>query len=100
MPILTFQVWAMLIVGGSGNNRGAILGAVLVWGVWTASAAAIAVLFPPEQQARAAALQIVMIGVALCLVLLLRPRGLLGEVRIVSRHVAIPSQEIVHVRKT
>jgi len=39
VPILTFQVWAMLIVGGSGNNRGAILGAVLVWGVWTASAA-------------------------------------------------------------
>ena len=31
MPMLTFQVWAMLIVGGSGNNRGAILGAVLVW---------------------------------------------------------------------
>lgn len=31
-PTLTFQVWAMLIVGGSGNNRGAILGAVLVWG--------------------------------------------------------------------
>jgi branched-chain amino acid transport system permease protein len=87
VPILTFQVWAMLIVGGSGNNRGAILGAVLVWGVWTASAAAISILFPPEQQARAAALQIVMIGLALCAVLLLRPRGLLGEVRVVSRHV-------------
>ena len=28
LPMLTFQVWAMLIVGGSGNNRGAILGAV------------------------------------------------------------------------
>ena len=34
LPMLTFQVWAMLIVGGSGNNRGAILGAVLVWGLW------------------------------------------------------------------
>ena len=79
-----------------------ILGAVLVWGVWTASAAAISVLFPPEQQARAAALQIVMIGIALCLVLLLRPRGLLGEVRVVSRHVAPPpsNQEIANARKT
>jgi branched-chain amino acid transport system permease protein len=102
VPMLTFQVWAMLIVGGSGNNRGAILGAVLVWGVWTASAAAISVLFPPEHQARAAALQIVMIGVALCAVLLLRPRGLLGEVRVVSRHVAMPTtnQEIANARKT
>ena len=27
-----------------------------------------------------------MIGVALCAILLLRPRGILGEVRVVSRH--------------
>ncbi|MEK1851974.1 MAG: branched-chain amino acid ABC transporter permease [Phyllobacterium sp.] len=87
MPILTFQVWAMLIVGGSGNNRGAILGAVLVWGIWASSAAAVSTFFPPEQQARAASLQIVMIGVGLCLILLLRPRGILGEVRNVSRHI-------------
>lgn len=86
VPMLTFQVWAMLIVGGSGNNRGAILGAVLVWGLWATSAGAIAAIFPPGQQARAAALQIVMIGLALCAILLLRPRGMLGEERIVSRH--------------
>jgi len=86
LPRLTFQVWAMLIVGGSGNNRGAILGAILVWGLWAASAGAISALFPPDQQARAAALQIVMIGVGLCAILLLRPRGILGEERIVSRH--------------
>ena len=34
---LTFQVWAMLIVGGSGNNLGAIIGAGLVWALWSAS---------------------------------------------------------------
>jgi branched-chain amino acid transport system permease protein len=41
----------------------------------------------------------VMIGLALCAVLLLRPRGLLGEVRVVSRYLdpsarKIPTQEI------
>ena len=86
MPILTFQVWAMLIVGGSGNNRGAILGAILVWGLWAASAAVVAAVFSPAEQARAATLQIVMIGLGLCAILLLRPRGILGELRIVSRH--------------
>jgi branched-chain amino acid transport system permease protein len=85
MPVLTFQVWAMLIVGGSGNNRGAVLGAVLVWGIWALSAAAVSALVPPEQQARAASLQIVLIGVGLCLILLLRPRGILGEVSVLSR---------------
>ena len=87
VPMLTFQVWAMLIVGGSGNNRGAVLGAVLVWAVWAASAALISAAVPPEAQARAAALQIVIIGVAICVMLLLRPRGILGELRTVSRHV-------------
>jgi branched-chain amino acid transport system permease protein len=86
-PMLTFQVWAMLIAGGSGNNRGAILGAVVVWGLWALSAPAIAALFPPDQQARAAALRIVLIGVGLCAILLVRPRGILGEARTVSRHV-------------
>jgi branched-chain amino acid transport system permease protein len=85
-PTLTFQVWAMLIVGGSGNNRGAILGAIVVWGIWAISASAVSAVFPPDQQARAAALQIVMIGVALCAILLLRPRGILGEVQVISRH--------------
>ena len=87
VPILTFQVWAMLIVGGSGNNRGAILGAVVVWAFWAASGAIIAAVVPPEEQARASALKIVMIGIAICVVLLLRPRGLLGELKTVSRHI-------------
>lgn len=85
MPILTFQVWAMLIVGGAGNNRGAIAGAILVWGLWALTAALVSSFVPPEDQARAAALQIVAIGVGLCLMLLLRPRGLFGETSPLSR---------------
>jgi branched-chain amino acid transport system permease protein len=79
LPNFTFQVWTMLIIGGSGNNRGAILGAVVVWGLWSLSGAAISALVPPGLQARAGALQIVAIGAGLCLVLLHRPRGLLSE---------------------
>jgi branched-chain amino acid transport system permease protein len=82
---LTFQVWAMLIIGGAGNNRGALLGAVLVWALWSVSGAFLAAAVPAEYQARAAALQIVLIGVALAALLVLRPRGLLGEEKIVSR---------------
>jgi branched-chain amino acid transport system permease protein len=86
LPLMTFQVWAMLIVGGSGNHLGAILGAVLVWALWALSGSVIGALVPAAEQARAASLQIVLIGVALCVILLLRPRGILGERRTVSRH--------------
>ncbi|QIG48497.1 branched-chain amino acid ABC transporter permease [Nordella sp. HKS 07] len=82
---LTFQVWAMLIIGGSGNNRGALLGAVLVWGLWSVTGALLAAFVPGEYQARAAALQIVLIGVALAALLVLRPRGLFGEEKMISR---------------
>ena len=32
-PAVTFSVWVMVIVGGSGNNRGAIVGAFLIYGM-------------------------------------------------------------------
>ncbi|TPK76990.1 branched-chain amino acid ABC transporter permease [Mesorhizobium sp. B2-4-18] len=79
LPILTFQVWVMLIVGGSGSNLGAVIGTVLVWGIWAGSGTLTSVFFPPEQQARAASLQIVAIGVMLCVILLMRPNGLFGD---------------------
>lgn len=78
LPTLTFQVWTMLIVGGSGSNRGAILGSLLVWAIWAGSGALVAALVPSDFQARAAALQIVAIGTMLCVILLVRPTGLLG----------------------
>ncbi len=86
LPIMTFQVWAMLIVGGSGNNRGALLGALVVWAIWTSSGIAVTKLVPPSLAAQGAAVQVILIGAALVAMLLLRPRGLIGEEAIVSRH--------------
>ena len=81
LSAITFQVWAMLIIGGSGSNRGALLGAVVVWALWSMTGAALSIVIPAEYQARAAALQIVIIGVGLAAILVVRPRGLLGERR-------------------
>jgi branched-chain amino acid transport system permease protein len=86
LPVLTFQLWTMLIVGGSGNNRGAIIGAVVVWAIWTLSGGILREIIPAQHQARAATLQVVLIGLMLMAILLLRPRGLLGEEAVVSRH--------------
>ncbi|HEV7264171.1 MAG TPA: branched-chain amino acid ABC transporter permease [Falsiroseomonas sp.] len=86
LPVLTFQVWAMLIVGGSGRNAGAVLGAVLVWAIWSSSGGLIRAVLPAAEQARGAALQVVLIGVLIAAILVLRPRGLLGERARISRH--------------
>src|SRR5918994_1027013 len=86
LPILTFQLWTMLIVGGSGNNRGAIVGAFVVWALWTMAGGVLREIVPAQHQARAATLQVVLIGLMLVAILLIRPRGLLGEEAVVSRH--------------
>ena len=77
-PLITFQIWAMLIVGGSGSNRGAVLGAIVVWGLWTLSGTAINSLFGSEIATMAGALQSILIGLVLVLMLVFRPQGLLG----------------------
>ena len=86
LPILTFQLWAMLIVGGSGNNRGAVLGAFVVWTFWAAAGGLLRGWVPQAEQARAAALQVVLIGALIAIMLVLRPRGLIGEEVTVSRN--------------
>ena len=86
LPIVTFQIWTMLIVGGSANNRGAILGALIVWGIWTGSGFVISKVVPADLQAQSGAMQAVLIGLILVVTLLFRPRGLIGEEAHVSRH--------------
>jgi branched-chain amino acid transport system permease protein len=85
-PILTFQIWTMLILGGSANNRGALLGAVIVWGIWTSSGYVISKVVPAIYLAQSGALQVILIGLLLVGTLLIRPRGLIGEEEHVSRH--------------
>jgi branched-chain amino acid transport system permease protein len=87
MPLVTFQFWTMLIVGGSGNNRGALLGAVVVWGLWTFSGTLIFKILPPDYHTQGGAIQTILIGMILVLTLLYRPRGIIGEEPVVSRHV-------------
>ena len=78
LPTLTFQIWAMLMVGGAGSNRGALLGTIVVWAIWVGAGAFSSALVPTDWQARTAALQIVAIGVMLCVILLVRPNGFFG----------------------
>lgn len=87
LPALTFQVWVMLVLGGSGNNRGAVAGAFLVWALWTSTGTLAAHALPQGWQGSGASLRLVAIGAILAAVLVLRPRGLLGEAATVSRHV-------------
>ncbi len=87
----TFIIWAMLMVGGSGNNKGAILGAYIVWGLWTITLQLQGYDLPAALSSRIPFIRLFVVGALIIVVLLLRPRGLMPEERRVSiwveRHV-------------
>ncbi|WP_349434465.1 branched-chain amino acid ABC transporter permease [Pararhizobium sp. A13] len=76
--VSSFLIWIMVILGGSGNNRGAILGVVVVWVIWSASEF-ITDLLPTAVALQAKYARIFLIGLLLQLVLHFRPEGILPE---------------------
>src|SRR6266545_3295092 len=77
-PGITFSVWVMVIVGGSGNNRGAILGAFLVYGMEWASVQ-LKDFVPVALRDTIFYIRFMIIGVLLILLVLFRPEGILRE---------------------
>lgn len=87
----TFLIWVMVIVGGSGNNWGAVLGAVTIWFLWIKAEvwgpALIAMLTglmadgPVKAHLLDSAphMRFIAMGAVLLLVLRFAPRGLLPE---------------------
>lgn len=87
----TFLVWVMLMLGGSGNNRGAILGAFLIWAVWIGTTFLTDLINPileaigPKLPARSPYIRYLLVAVLLEAILLFRPQGIWGEEKRVSR---------------
>jgi len=75
---------AKLMAGGSGNNKGAILGAYVIWGIWIGTTF-LTDLLPYTLKSRAPYIRFLVIGILLEFILLYRPQGLLGEEKKVSK---------------
>lgn len=80
----TLVVWVALMLGGSGNSRGAILGAFIIWTIWS-TMGLVTGQFPEGWEGRAPFLRLLLIGLLIVLILLLRPQGILREEQRVSR---------------
>lgn len=76
--LVTFLVWVMLIAGGSGNNKGALAGALIIWALWSMTEL-ITQQLPTEWAARSSYLRMLLIGLFLQLVLQKFRQGLFPE---------------------
>ena len=75
---VTFIVLLMVIIGGTANNRGAILGAAIYW-AFARGTTDLATYFPEAAGSSIVALRRVIIGVLLIIILYYRPEGIWGE---------------------
>ena len=90
----TFLIWVMVIVGGSGNNWGAVLGGFVIWYFWVQAEPIglrlmelVTAPLSPDSALRthllssAAHMRPIVMGLILLLVLRFAPRGLIPEER-------------------
>jgi branched-chain amino acid transport system permease protein len=88
----TFLIWVMVIVGGSGNNLGSVLGGFLIWFLWVqvepmglwlmnmiTSGMAEGSAMKDHLIGSAAHMRLLTMGIVLLLVLRFSPRGLIPE---------------------
>jgi branched-chain amino acid transport system permease protein len=73
---VSFAAWIALIVGGQGNNKGAILGAIVLLGVQQAFKF---ISLTPDLAPIISSVQLIMEGLVLIVILRFWPRGLIPE---------------------
>lgn len=81
---LTFFIWTALLLGGAATIFGPVLGAVLYWLVFTflgnlLPALVDAGILPFISNIQAATLRYILVGIALMLLVIFRPQGILGN---------------------
>lgn len=79
-PLITFNAWMIVVLGGAGNNFGTILGAILFWVIFEPltrylTSSELGILEPTQQ----GAVRIMLIGLILMLLMLWQPQGILGK---------------------
>lgn len=77
-PQVTFDGWIMVILGGSGNNLGSIVGAIIYFAYDALTREYLPKIVPLDVE-RLGAFRIMVIGLILMVLMIWRPQGILGK---------------------
>jgi neutral amino acid transport system permease protein len=78
IPLITFQAWIIVVLGGSGNNVGTLLGAMIFW-AYDAVTRLVLPSILHFDDARLGAFRVMIIGLLMIVIMMWRPQGILGN---------------------
>jgi len=78
LPLVTFYIWMAVIMGGSGSNKGVILGTVLLM-VFLEGSRFAKDFIPFISDVKLAAIRFMVVGLSMILFILYRPQGIIGR---------------------
>ena len=79
VPILTFYIWAIMILGGVGSLSGPIFGAVIFWVIISETDKIAGLIFENANGQQLAGVRFALVGLLIMLLMIFRPSGLLGK---------------------
>ena len=79
VPILTFYIWAIMILGGVGSLSGPIFGAVVFWVIISETDKIAGLIFENANGQQLAGVRFALVGLLIMLLMIFRPSGLLGK---------------------
>ena len=79
VPLLTFYVWAIMILGGVGTITGPIFGSIIFWVIFSETDHLTFILFENANGQQLAEVRFLLVGLLIMILMIFRPSGLLGK---------------------
>ena len=79
VPLLTFYVWAIMILGGVGSLTGPIFGSIIFWAIISETDKLAALIFENADGQQLAGVRFALVGLLIMILMIFRPSGLLGK---------------------
>ena len=79
VPLLTFYVWAIMILGGVGTITGPIFGSIIFWVIFSETDRLAFILFENANGQQLAGVRFLLVGLLIMILMIFRPSGLLDK---------------------
>ena len=79
VPLLTFYIWAIMILGGVGSLSGPIFGSVIFWVIISETDRLASLIFANANGQQLAGVRFLLVGLLIMILMIFRPSGLLGK---------------------